>query len=49
MKFLDADVKRPLASETAIVDGGNRFGFGLTDSHTAHGSEHAHVSKDRRV
>ena len=27
MKFLDADVKRPLGSVSAIVDGGNRVVF----------------------
>ena len=32
MKFLDADVKRPLASVSAIVDGGNKVMFGRQES-----------------
>ena len=32
MMFLDADVKRPLASVSAIVDGGNVVVFGPQDS-----------------
>ena len=32
MKFLDADVKRPMASVSAIVDEGNVFVFGQHES-----------------
>ena len=32
MKFLDADVKRPLASLSAIIDEGNKGSFGSTES-----------------
>ena len=35
--FLDADVERPLASASAIVDEGNRVVFGSTESHVALG------------
>ena len=33
MKFLDADVKRPLASVSAIVDNGNIVVFGPQESY----------------
>ena len=48
MKFLDADVERPLASVSAIVDEGNVVVFGPQESHIEHTSIGQRIPMNRR-
>ena len=52
MTFLDADVKRPFPSVSAIVDEGNVVVFGQHESfipERKHGSEESNVQEEWRV
>ena len=48
MKFLDADVKRPLASVRAIVDEGNIVVLGLQESYIENTSTGERIPMNRK-
>ena len=48
MKFLDADVKKPLASECAIVDEGNMVVFGPQESYIENTRTAQRIPTNRR-